>query len=110
MDTHVFAADLVLGELHLDEGPHRGEELPPGPILHPFVLLDVLLHAPDGQILDLCRARGQHGAWGQYGAASRAKWGVWVLSTLASTPACFPSLAFGLIAPANLLFDPLQTL
>lgn len=52
-DTHVLATDLLLSELHLDEGPHGGEELPPGPVLHPFVLLDVLLHAADGQILDL---------------------------------------------------------
>lgn len=60
-DTHVFATDLILSELHLDEGPHGGEELPPGPALHPLVLLDVLLHAPDGQILDLHRVRCQHG-------------------------------------------------
>lgn len=73
-DTHVLATDLLLGELHLDEGPHGGEELPPGPVLHPFVLLDVLLHAADGQILDLqwgtASALGQHWPTGMCGCSA----------------------------------------
>lgn len=57
--TYVFAADLLLGQLHLDERPHGGEDLPPGPVLHAAVLLDVLLDAADGQVLDLGRVRTQ---------------------------------------------------
>lgn len=57
---YVSVPDLLLGELHLNEGPHGGEELPPGPVLYPFVLLDVLLHTANGQVLDL--------GWGGGGA------------------------------------------
>lgn len=45
--THIFSSDLVLAELDLDERTHVGEELPPGPVLHTPVLLDVLLDATD---------------------------------------------------------------
>ena len=55
--THVFASDLILSELHLDERAHRGEELPPGPALHSMILLDVLLNTADGQVLDLLQQR-----------------------------------------------------
>lgn len=51
--AHVFALHLLLGELNLDEGLHCGEELPPRPVLHATVLIDVLLDAADGQILNL---------------------------------------------------------
>lgn len=54
---HVFASQMLLGELHLDEGLHRGEEPPPLPVLHPTVLLNVLLDAADRQILDLNTGR-----------------------------------------------------
>lgn len=57
---YVFVPDLLFRQLDLDEGSHGGEELPPGPVLHPFVLLDVLLHAANGQVLDL--------SWGGSGA------------------------------------------
>lgn len=56
MHTHVFAADLLLGQLDLDQGSDGGEEPPPGPALHAAVLLDVLLDAADGQVLDLKRS------------------------------------------------------
>lgn len=55
--AHVFAADLLLRQLDLDEGPDGGEEPPPGPVLHAVVLLDVLLDAADGQILDLQKSQ-----------------------------------------------------
>lgn len=55
--AHVFAADLLLRQLDLDEGPDGGEEPPPGPVLHTVVLLDVLLDAADGQILDLQKSQ-----------------------------------------------------
>lgn len=55
--THVFAADLLLRQLDLDEGPDSGEEPPPGPVLHAVVLLDVLLDAANGQILDLQKSQ-----------------------------------------------------
>lgn len=51
--THVFASDLLLTELDLDERAHGGEDLPPGPVLHTPVLLNVLLDAADCQVLDL---------------------------------------------------------
>lgn len=51
--TYVSVPDLLLGQLYLDERPHGGKELPPGPVLHPFVLLDVLLHTANGQVLNL---------------------------------------------------------
>lgn len=51
--AHIFALHLLLGELNLDEGLHGGEELPPRPVLHATVLIDVLLDAADCQILNL---------------------------------------------------------
>lgn len=70
--TYVFAPDLLLGQLYLDEGSHGGEELPPGPVLHSFVLLDVLLHAANGQVLDL----GGCGVGGtEQGSQAQAKLG-----------------------------------
>lgn len=51
--TYVSVADLLLRQLHLNEGSYSGKELPPGPVLHPFVLLDVSLHTANGQVLDL---------------------------------------------------------
>ena len=39
--------------LHLYERPDGGEELPPRPALHTTVLLNVLLDAADGQVLNL---------------------------------------------------------
>lgn len=51
--AHVFASHLLLGELDLNEGLHCGEELPPRPVLHATVLVDVLLDATDCQILNL---------------------------------------------------------
>lgn len=56
--TYVFVPDLLLGQLYLDEGPHGSKEFPPGPVLHPFVFLDVLLHTADGQVLDLSWGEG----------------------------------------------------
>lgn len=55
--AYVFAADLLLRQLDLDEGPDGGEEPPPGPVLHAVVLLDVLLDAADGQVLDLQKSQ-----------------------------------------------------
>ena len=52
-DTHAFSSDLFLCELHLNEGPYSGKQLPPGPALHSFILLDVLLDAADGQVMGL---------------------------------------------------------
>lgn len=63
--THVFAADLLLGQLDLDQGSDGGEELPPGPALHAPVLLDVLLDAADGQVLDLVQGKVNHNANGR---------------------------------------------
>lgn len=51
--AHVFASHLFLCELDLNEGLHCTEEFPPRPVLHAMVLFDVLLNAPDCQILDL---------------------------------------------------------
>lgn len=45
--AHVFASHLLLGELDLDKGLDCGEELPPWPVLHTVVLLDVFLDATD---------------------------------------------------------------
>lgn len=58
--THIFAPNLVLRQLNFNEGPDGGEELPPGPVLHTLVLLDVLLHAPNSQVLDLCNLGQGH--------------------------------------------------
>lgn len=51
--AHVFAPHLFLCELDPNEGLHCSEEFPPWPVLHAMVLFDVLLNAPDCQILDL---------------------------------------------------------
>lgn len=51
--SHVFALHLLLAELDLNEWLHCGEELPPWPVLHAAVLVDVLLDAADRQILNL---------------------------------------------------------
>lgn len=51
--THVFSADLFLGELHLYQRSDRGQQLPPRPVFHAAILLYVLLDAADGHILDL---------------------------------------------------------
>lgn len=51
--THVFAADLLLRQLNLNQRSDGGEKFPPWPALHAAVLLYVLLDAADGQILDL---------------------------------------------------------
>lgn len=51
--THVFASHLLLCELDLNERLSCGEELPPWPVLHATVLLDVSLDATDCQILNL---------------------------------------------------------
>lgn len=51
--AHVFASHLILSELDLNEGLDCGEELPPWPVLHTTVLVDVFLDAADGQILNL---------------------------------------------------------
>lgn len=53
MYAYVLAADLFLSELHLYQRSDGGEELPPWPAFHTTILLDVLLDAADGQILDL---------------------------------------------------------
>lgn len=66
--AHVFALHLLLAELDLYEWLHRSEELPPCPVLHAAVLVDVLLNAADRQILNLkahmkdgSRQTGRHG-------------------------------------------------
>lgn len=66
--TYVSVPDLLLGQLYLDERPHGGKELPPGPVLHPFVLLDVLLHTANGQVLNLSWVGGgaQQGSQSQF--------------------------------------------
>lgn len=51
--THIFASDLLLAELDLDQRTHSGKELPPGPVFHTPVLCDVLLDTTDRQVLDL---------------------------------------------------------
>lgn len=51
--AHVFASHLLLCELDLNEGLDRCEKLPPWPVLHTMILLDVFLDAPDCQILNL---------------------------------------------------------
>ncbi len=51
--TYVFAADLFLCKLNLDERTDGGEDLPPRPAFHTPVLLDVFLDAADCQVLDL---------------------------------------------------------
>lgn len=45
--AHVFASHLLLGELDFNEGLDCGEELPPWPVLHTTVLVDVLLDTTD---------------------------------------------------------------
>lgn len=53
IQTHILSPDLLLSELHLYQRSNGGEEFPPWPVLHTTVLLDILLDAPDGKILDL---------------------------------------------------------
>lgn len=45
--AHVFIPHLFLCELDFNEGLDCGKELPPGPVLHSTVLLDVFLNTPD---------------------------------------------------------------
>lgn len=56
--THVFAADLLLRQLNLNQRSDGGEQFPPRPALHAAVLLYVLLDAADSQILDLTHKHG----------------------------------------------------
>lgn len=63
--THIFAPDLLLAELDLDKRTHVSEELPPGPVFHTPVLLDVLLDAADRQILDLFGREGERNRDGE---------------------------------------------
>lgn len=51
--THIFAPDLFLSELHLYQRSDCCQELPPWPIFDTTILLDILLDAADGHILDL---------------------------------------------------------
>lgn len=51
--THIFSSNLFFGELNLYKRSYSGEKLPPRPVLHAMILLNVLLDATDGQILDL---------------------------------------------------------
>lgn len=51
--THVFSSNLFFGELNLNKRSYCGEKLPPRPVLHAMILLNVLLDATYGQILDL---------------------------------------------------------
>lgn len=57
--AHVFSSHLLLSELDLNEGLHCGEELPPWPVLHATVLVDVFLDATDCQILNLNTRTGK---------------------------------------------------
>lgn len=50
-------SDLFFSELNFHQRPYVGEDLPPGPALHATVLLNVLLDATDGHVLDLLRER-----------------------------------------------------
>lgn len=56
--THVFSSNLFFGELNFYKRSYGGEELPPRPVLHATILLNVLLDATDGQILDLRDRKG----------------------------------------------------
>lgn len=60
--AHVFATHLILSELDLNERLDCGEDLPPWPVLHAVVLLDVFLDAADCKILNLHAKsrRGMH--------------------------------------------------
>lgn len=51
--AYVFATDLLLCQLNLDEWTDGGKNLPPRPALHTSVLFDVFLNAADCQVLDL---------------------------------------------------------
>lgn len=51
--AHIFASHLFLGELDLNERLNCTEELPPRPVFHTTILLDVFLNAPDCKVLDL---------------------------------------------------------
>lgn len=57
--AHVFVSHLFLCELDLNEWLYCSEEFPPWPVLYAMVLFDVLLNAPDCQILNLHTHAGE---------------------------------------------------